>query len=29
VLDNINKVFDSMRAGRIEGRVVMRLTNEA
>lgn len=28
-LDNINAVFDRMREGRIEGRVVMRLTDEA
>jgi propanol-preferring alcohol dehydrogenase len=28
-LDNINAVFDRMRQGRIEGRVVMRLTDEA
>ncbi|CAN7758915.1 alcohol dehydrogenase AdhP [Variovorax sp. LjRoot84] len=27
-LDNINSVFDRMRQGRIEGRVVMRLTDE-
>ncbi|VTU36000.1 Alcohol dehydrogenase [Variovorax sp. PBS-H4] len=27
-LDNINNVFDDMRRGRIEGRVVMRLTDE-
>ena len=28
-LDNINQVFDRMRHGQIEGRVVMRLTEEA
>jgi propanol-preferring alcohol dehydrogenase len=28
-LDNINAVFDRMRQGRIEGRVVMRLTEDA
>jgi alcohol dehydrogenase, propanol-preferring len=28
-LDNINQVFDRMRHGEIEGRVVMRLTEEA
>ncbi|MDR6536781.1 alcohol dehydrogenase AdhP [Variovorax soli] len=28
-LDNINQVFDRMREGQIEGRVVMRLTDEA
>ncbi|NDZ18398.1 alcohol dehydrogenase AdhP [Variovorax sp. WS11] len=28
-LDNINQVFDRLRRGQIEGRVVMRLTDEA
>jgi propanol-preferring alcohol dehydrogenase len=28
-LDNINTVLDRMRQGQIEGRVVMRMTDEA